>query len=117
MIARLFTLGALLFLSLPAMASGEGGGGAALLQPKYGTIFWTALTFLVMLFILGRYAWGPLLGVLDERSKTIQDSLDHAAREREEVIQGVSERYLERYRVWIERYYQALQESHESQPR
>lgn len=32
-------------------------------------------------------------------------------REREEVIQGVDERYLERYRTWIERYYRALQES------
>lgn len=34
-------------------------------------------------------------------------------REREEVIQGVGEGYLERYRVWIERYYRALQESDE----
>jgi len=34
-------------------------------------------------------------------------------REREEVIQGVGEGFLERYRVWIERYYRALQESNE----
>lgn len=34
-------------------------------------------------------------------------------REREEVIQGVGEGFLERYRVWIERYYRALQESDE----
>lgn len=32
-------------------------------------------------------------------------------REREEIIQGISEDYLERYRAWIERYYRALQES------
>ncbi|MFQ5495803.1 MAG: hypothetical protein ACE5EX_10530, partial [Phycisphaerae bacterium] len=31
-------------------------------------------------------------------------------REREELIQGISERYLDRYREWIERYYRALQE-------
>ncbi len=35
------------------------------------------------------------------------------SREREEVIQGVGEGFLERYRVWIERYYRALQESDE----
>ncbi len=35
------------------------------------------------------------------------------AREREEVIQGVGETYLQRYRDWIERYYRALQESEE----
>ncbi|MGB2985936.1 MAG: hypothetical protein WBE26_08635 [Phycisphaerae bacterium] len=34
-------------------------------------------------------------------------------REREEIIQGVGERYLERYRTWIERYYRALQETEE----
>lgn len=34
-------------------------------------------------------------------------------RERDEVIQGAGERYLERYRKWIEQYYRALQEAHE----
>lgn len=36
------------------------------------------------------------------------------AREREELIQGVAEDYLERYRVWVERYYRALQETEPS---
>ncbi|MCH7596745.1 MAG: hypothetical protein IID35_09330 [Planctomycetes bacterium] len=35
------------------------------------------------------------------------------ARQREEMIQGIGENYLERYRVWIERYYRALQELEE----
>ncbi|MFQ5461447.1 MAG: hypothetical protein ACE5E5_02340 [Phycisphaerae bacterium] len=34
-------------------------------------------------------------------------------RQRDEVIQGFSEQFLESYRIWIERYYRALQESHE----
>lgn len=34
-------------------------------------------------------------------------------RERDEVIQGITERHLERFREWIERYYQALQEADE----
>jgi hypothetical protein len=34
-------------------------------------------------------------------------------REREEIIQGIGENYLEKYREWIERYYQALQEEEE----
>lgn len=34
-------------------------------------------------------------------------------RERDEVIQGAGERYLERYRRWIEQYYRALQETRE----
>jgi len=34
-------------------------------------------------------------------------------RQRDEVIQGFSEQFLESYRIWIERYYRALQESHD----
>jgi hypothetical protein len=34
-------------------------------------------------------------------------------REREEIIQGIGEQFLERYREWIERYYRALQETDE----
>jgi hypothetical protein len=34
-------------------------------------------------------------------------------REREEIIQGIGESFLERYREWIERYYRALQEKEE----
>lgn len=34
-------------------------------------------------------------------------------RARDEIIQGVGERFLERYREWVERYYRALQESEE----
>jgi hypothetical protein len=34
-------------------------------------------------------------------------------REREEIIQGIAESFLERYREWIERYYRALQETEE----
>ena len=32
-------------------------------------------------------------------------------RERDEILQGLSDQYLQRYRVWIERYYKALQEA------
>ena len=38
-------------------------------------------------------------------------------RQREEVIQGITEEYLQRFRAWIERYYQALQESGDSDAR
>ena len=43
-----------------------------------GTIIWTAITLLIFLLALGRFAWKPLLGALEEREKNIQDSLDSA---------------------------------------
>jgi F-type H+-transporting ATPase subunit b len=66
-------------------ASGGGGGGAkALMEPHIGTIFWTLITFLVLAFLLGKVAWKPLLGALDAREKSIEDSLDQARNERDE---------------------------------
>lgn len=66
-----------------AAASEGGGGGGALIQPQIGTIFWTVITFICLAFLLGRFAWKPLLGALDEREKAIQDSIDQARQDRE----------------------------------
>jgi len=67
---------------VPAAAA-EGGGGASLIQPELGTIFWTMVTFLILAFLLGRFAWKPLLGALQQREQTIQDSIEQARRDRE----------------------------------
>lgn len=49
-----------------------------LLTPSVGTLFWTGLTFLILLFILAKTAWGPLLKMLDERETQIRESLEKA---------------------------------------
>ncbi|SFE96936.1 F0F1 ATP synthase subunit B [Thermoflexibacter ruber] len=56
-----------------------------LVTPGVGLIFWTALTFVVVLVILRRFAWKPILGALDEREKTIADSLAAAEKAKEEM--------------------------------
>ena len=68
---------------VPALASEGGGAGGALIQPQVGTIFWTVITFICLAFLLGKFAWKPLLGALDEREKSIQDSIDQARTDRE----------------------------------
>ena len=70
--------------SVPALASEGGGGGSSLIEPQIGTIFWTLVTFLAMLVLLGRFAWKPLLGALDAREASIRDSLDQTKKQREE---------------------------------
>jgi F-type H+-transporting ATPase subunit b len=72
--------------ALPALASSEGGGGGggALIQPQIGTVFWTLITFLLLLALLGRFAWKPLLGALQHREESIQESIDKARDDREE---------------------------------
>jgi F-type H+-transporting ATPase subunit b len=49
-----------------------------LVQPDPGLIIWTIITFLVLLFILKKTAWKPILDALHKREATIADSLQKA---------------------------------------
>lgn len=49
-----------------------------------GLIIWTIITFVALLVVLRLVAWKPLLGVLEEREKTIRDSLEKAKQARAE---------------------------------
>jgi F-type H+-transporting ATPase subunit b len=62
----------------------EGG----LLNPNPGLIFWTAITFSIVLLILKKTAWGPIVTMLEEREKGIQSAIDraHAAKDEAESI-------------------------------
>ena len=60
---------------------------ASLLSPHVGLIFWTLVVFALLLFVLGKFAWGPMVSALDEREKTIEDSLTRAERALEEARQ------------------------------
>jgi len=53
-----------------------------LLQPEPGTIVWTLITFFVLLLVLRRTAWRPLLAALDERERRIREALAEAERAR-----------------------------------
>ena len=46
--------------------------------------FWTVVIFLLLLFVLAKYAFPPILGYAAAREKRIQDALDAARRDREE---------------------------------
>src|ERR1700753_907925 len=50
-----------------------------LLTPDFGLVFWTILTFLIMVAILGKFAWKPLLKALYEREQGIRRSIDDAS--------------------------------------
>ena len=71
-----------------------------LVQPDPGLFFWTIAVFLVLLYLLKRFAWGPLLAALDERQAGIRKSLDDADRAKKELeqVQQESEAILGRAR-------------------
>ncbi len=56
-----------------------------LVQPDPGLFIWTIITFLVLLYLLKRFAWSRLLKALDERQETIRKSLDDAEQATQEL--------------------------------
>ena len=56
-----------------------------LIQPGLGLIFWMTLSFIAVLYILGRFAWKPIMKMLKEREQTIDDALHAADKAREEM--------------------------------
>jgi F-type H+-transporting ATPase subunit b len=56
-----------------------------LVQPDPGLYIWTILTFLVLMALLARFAWRPLLEALERRASAIRQSLDDARTAKEEL--------------------------------
>jgi F-type H+-transporting ATPase subunit b len=52
-----------------------------------GLVLWTIISFTVLVAVLGKYAWKPIIKALDEREGKIQDSLDQADRARAEAAE------------------------------
>jgi F-type H+-transporting ATPase subunit b len=56
-----------------------------LVTPDVGLIFWTTLSFLILLFILGKFAWKPILNSVNERETSILNALEEAENARKEM--------------------------------
>ena len=57
-----------------------------LVQPDPGLFIWTILTFLILLGLLAKFAWNPLLRALEERQEMIRNSLDDAEKTKRELL-------------------------------
>ena len=71
-----------------------------LIKPEIGLIFWTALTFFILLFILRKFAWNPILGAVGDREDSIRKALAEAENARKEMqnLQSDNERILKEAR-------------------
>jgi F-type H+-transporting ATPase subunit b len=62
----------------------------SILSVNPGLIFWTIVSFLLLLFLLGKMAWGPIVAALDRREAAIRDAVlaaDNARTEAQRVIE------------------------------
>lgn len=57
-----------------------------LVKPAFGLIFWMIISFSIILFILKKFAWKPILDMLKERENTISDALNSAQKAKEEML-------------------------------
>jgi F-type H+-transporting ATPase subunit b len=64
-----------------------------LVTPAIGLVFWMLVTFSILLFILKKFAWGPILGSIKDREDSINQSLSQAEQARNEMakLQGENE--------------------------
>jgi F-type H+-transporting ATPase subunit b len=56
-----------------------------LLIPDFGLIFWMLLTFGTVLFLLAKFAWKPILKMISEREKSIEEALLSAERAKKDI--------------------------------
>ena len=71
-----------------------------LILPDYGLLFWTGLVFFLLLFLLAKYAWKPILNAVNAREQKIQEALDLADKTRAEMqlLQAENEKILKEAR-------------------
>ena len=58
-----------------------------LIVPDYGLLFWTAIVFVGLLFILTKFIWKPILSAVNEREKNISDALALAEKTKAEMME------------------------------
>ena len=105
---RFSLLSTSLMLAVPnaALLAQEEGGRPNLLSPNGGLMFWTLIIFVVLLFVLRRFAYGPLLAAVEAREQALEAALTQARRDREESAALLAEqrRQLEEARNEAQRY-------------
>jgi F-type H+-transporting ATPase subunit b len=62
-----------------------------LVTPQIGLVFWTTISFLILLFLLGKFAWKPILGAITERETFIEESLRKAEAAKDEMSRLTNE--------------------------
>src|SRR5579859_7815527 len=68
--------------SLPALAAEEKGDSGNVFAGDIGNSLWTIVIFVLLLVVLGKFAWGPILQGLQGREQFIREALEKAKQDR-----------------------------------
>ena len=81
---RLLAAALVALSALPAAANEAEPAALSPFSGDFGNALWTVLIFVLVLVVLGKFAWGPILGMLKEREDFIRKSLHDAKHDREQ---------------------------------
>lgn len=72
-----------------------------LVNPGIGLIVWMTLAFLIVLFVLAKFAWKPIMRALNQREQTIDEALHAAEKAREDMktLQADNEKLLKKAKI------------------
>jgi|SRR5436190_17163788 len=69
----------------------EGGGTRTFMKPDTGLMVWTLIIFAVLMFVLSRYAFGPLTRAVEARERSLQEAIDAAKADRDAAAKLLSQ--------------------------
>ncbi|MES1256048.1 MAG: F0F1 ATP synthase subunit B [Acidobacteriota bacterium] len=81
---RLLALVALLSAAVPVSAQEAADGGLSPFAGDIGNAVWTLVVFVLVVLVLGKFAWRPILSLLQQREDFIHQALTDAKRDRED---------------------------------
>lgn len=81
----------LLLIQEHAAEAAEAAPKGGLLTPSGGLMFWTLIIFVVLLFVLSRAAFKPMLAAVEAREKSLEDAIANAKADREAAAKLLAE--------------------------
>lgn len=72
-----------------------------LITPEFGLFFWQTIVFLVLIFLMAKFAWKPILRAVEGREQSINDALASAENARKEMqnLKADNEKLLQEARM------------------
>lgn len=72
-----------------------------IIEPGIGLLFWMTLTFVILLFLLAKFAWKPIVNAVNDRETSIVDALNQAklAKKEMEVLKADNERIIREAKI------------------
>ncbi|HKG93642.1 MAG TPA: F0F1 ATP synthase subunit B [Gemmatimonadaceae bacterium] len=90
-ISTVAALAALVALPAAAQEGEHATGGTNLLEPHGGLMFWTLVIFIVLMFVLSRFAFRPMLAAVEAREHALEKAVEGARRDRDEAARLLEE--------------------------